>query len=162
MHLINTLKQGASETCYLTTRGDSSVKRCQPLVVFGVNPGSLRGRRKKKKKDSVKGSHIQSSENQSRMKQAIFFVLFFVVFFGNQVLHHPWLENIQLPGLSFRLSIGVKIALKLHLSLDLHLTKWSHTPVHATLVLARGGTTSWRAQMVSWKVKLNQTLSDDS
>lgn len=43
-----TLKQRASETCYLATRSNGSVQRCQPLVVFGVNPGSWRGRRRKK------------------------------------------------------------------------------------------------------------------
>lgn len=32
--------------CYLTTRGDSSVKRSQPLVIFGINSGSLCERRK--------------------------------------------------------------------------------------------------------------------
>ena len=26
---------------YLTARGDSSVKRSQPLVIFGINSGSL-------------------------------------------------------------------------------------------------------------------------
>ena len=57
MHLIHTLKQGVSETRYLATRSDSSVKRCQPLVVFGVNPGSLRARRKKKKKKKRVISH---------------------------------------------------------------------------------------------------------
>lgn len=44
-HLINTLKEGVGQTCYLATRGDSSVKRRQPLVIFGVDPGSLKGRR---------------------------------------------------------------------------------------------------------------------
>lgn len=58
--------------------------------------------------------------------------------------------------------VGVKIALKLHLLLALHLIKRSHTPAHDTLVSAQGGTASRRAQLVSWKVKLTQTLSDES
>lgn len=62
------------------------------------------------------------------------------VFLGRQVLRHLRLENAQLPRLSFRHSFGVKIALKLHLLLALHLLKnhRSHTPVRAALVSGQG------------------------
>lgn len=36
---------------YLTTRGDSSVKGSQPLVIFGINSGSLNEQRKLKMLD---------------------------------------------------------------------------------------------------------------
>lgn len=117
------------------------MERCQPLVVFGVNPGSLGGRREEKWSISGKISHSACRKLQENDIGNVF-VLFLVMFFGNQVLHHPWLENIPLPRLSFRHRLGVKIALRLHLSLALHLIKRSHAPVHATLVLARRGTTS--------------------
>lgn len=63
--------------------------------------------------------------------------------FGYQVLRHLWLENAQLPRLAFRhrgRAFGVKIALKLHLLLALHLLKKhrSHTPVRAALVWGQG------------------------
>lgn len=37
--------------CYLTTRGDSPVKRSQPLVVFGINSGSLDERKRETERD---------------------------------------------------------------------------------------------------------------
>lgn len=79
---MDAVKRGASAARYLATRGDSSVKRRQPLVIFGVNPGSLTGRRQQiisQKSPHSLFRHLE--EDEKKLAKNELEVRFYVVYF---------------------------------------------------------------------------------